>query len=196
MSCHRIRSLVPDPDNPDCPAAFRDKVVDRLLDATRAESSKAIFAARIGSDPDPYRPDQRSKTRRVTACSRSSPNGPRSSLPSSRAASGKSPEPDEVLDNRSLVKWETSDPGERTGPRSAAHRPRTGAHAVMAGRRHRSWTLRGRRRDSPRGFRLGCQAIANDYNPIAYLILRATCEFPRSSASRASESSRTLASRT
>ena len=27
--------------------------------------------------------------------------------------------------------------------------------------------------------RLGCQAIANDYNPVAYLILRATCEFPQ-----------------
>src|SRR5262249_11115658 len=27
--------------------------------------------------------------------------------------------------------------------------------------------------------RLGCQSIANDYNPVAYLILRATCEFPQ-----------------
>ena len=27
--------------------------------------------------------------------------------------------------------------------------------------------------------RLGAQAIANDYNPVAYLILRATCEFPQ-----------------
>ena len=27
--------------------------------------------------------------------------------------------------------------------------------------------------------RLGCQAIANDYNPVAHLILRATCEFPQ-----------------
>jgi adenine-specific DNA methylase len=27
--------------------------------------------------------------------------------------------------------------------------------------------------------RLGCQPIANDYNPVAYLILRATCEFPQ-----------------
>ncbi|MBW2149115.1 MAG: hypothetical protein JRI22_19080, partial [Deltaproteobacteria bacterium] len=27
--------------------------------------------------------------------------------------------------------------------------------------------------------RLGCKPIANDYNPVAYLILRATCEFPQ-----------------
>ena len=27
--------------------------------------------------------------------------------------------------------------------------------------------------------RLGCQAIANDYNPVAHLILRATCELPQ-----------------
>lgn len=27
--------------------------------------------------------------------------------------------------------------------------------------------------------RLGCQAIANDYNPVAHLILRATCEYPQ-----------------
>src|SRR5207248_1938408 len=27
--------------------------------------------------------------------------------------------------------------------------------------------------------RLGCQAIANDLQPVAYLLLRATCEFPQ-----------------
>ena len=35
--------------------------------------------------------------------------------------------------------------------------------------------------------RLGCQAIANDYNPVAYLILRATCEFPQKYGQRLAE---------
>ncbi|MBW2009999.1 MAG: DNA adenine methylase, partial [Deltaproteobacteria bacterium] len=83
------------------------------------------------------------------------------------------------LDARSLVKWETCDPDNPQGREvlriarelvKIAHGGKTptvldpfaggGAIPLEAGR-------------------LGCRAIANDYNPVAHLILRATCEFPQ-----------------
>jgi len=172
-------SLVPDPDDPACPKEFRD-AVERLLKTDIPSELKYYRRGRKAvPDNDPYRPyeeiDDTLRNRLLMFVAKWSPEA----LAFEHGKSDKSPKPKELLDDRSLVKWETSDPDNPQGReilRVANELIRTanggeaptvldpfaggGAIPLEAGR-------------------LGCQAIANDYNPVAYLILRATCEFPQ-----------------
>jgi len=108
----------------------------------------------------------------------------------------KAPAPAQMLDDRCLVKWETSDPENEQG-RAVLEIARE--LIAIANRELRIAKLpkienRKSEIENPpvvldpfagggaiplEATRLGCQAIANDYNPVAYLILRATCEFPQ-----------------
>jgi adenine-specific DNA methylase len=82
-----------------------------------------------------------------------------------------------MLDDRCLVKWETSDPENEQGreilkiARELIHIANDGKTPVMLD------PFSGGGAIPLEATRLGVQAIANDYNPVAYLILRATCEF-------------------
>ncbi|MBI3303012.1 MAG: DNA adenine methylase, partial [Deltaproteobacteria bacterium] len=84
-----------------------------------------------------------------------------------------------MLDDRCLVKWETSDPESEQGrevlriARELVRLANGGTIPVVLD------PFAGGGAIPLEATRLGCQAIANDYNPVAYLILRATCEFPQ-----------------
>ncbi|MEW6307571.1 MAG: DUF1156 domain-containing protein [Bacillota bacterium] len=172
-------SLVPDPDDPRCPADFRAAVERHLKTHVPAELRYYLRGRHSHRDEDPYRPydgmPDTLRNRLLMFIAKWSPE----SLTFEAGKRKNAPVPKELLDDRSLVKWETSDPENAQGQEilriarqlvKAAHRgdvPRVldpfaggGAIPLEAGR-------------------LGCQAIANDYNPVAYLILRATCEFPQ-----------------
>lgn len=91
----------------------------------------------------------------------------------------KSLRPRELLDDRSLVKWETSDPDNAQGKEVL----RIARELVRIANNGKIPTVldpfSGGGAIPLEAGRLGCQAIANDYNPVAYLIIRATCEFPQ-----------------
>ena len=172
-------SLVPDPDDPRCPTDFRD-AVERNLKSQVPELLK--FYSRGHEhlrDEDPYRPydgvEDTPRNRLLIFIAKWSPE----SLAFEAGARQKAAAPKELLDDRSLVKWETSDPENVQGQEvlriarelvRVAHGGNVpivldpfaggGAIPLEAGR-------------------LGCRAIANDYNPVAHLILRATCELPQ-----------------
>lgn len=96
-----------------------------------------------------------------------------------KGKNGEPPAPAEMLDNRCLVKWETSDPKNLQGrevlriARELIRVANGGNIPVVLD------PFAGGGAIPLEAARLGCQAIANDYNPVAYLILRATCEFPQ-----------------
>lgn len=172
-------SLVPDPDDPRCPADFRAAVERHLKTQVPAELKHYWRGRQSHRDEDPYRPyegmEDTLRNRLLMFIAKWSPKA----LAFEHDQSGKEPKPAELLDDRSLVKWETSDPENPQGREvlriarelvKVAHGGRVptvldpfaggGAIPLEAGR-------------------LGAQPIANDYNPVAYLILRATCEFPQ-----------------
>lgn len=172
-------SLVPDPDDPQCPADFRAAVERHLK--THVPGSLKYY--RCGQehrrDEDPYCPyegvQDTLRNRLLMFVAKWSPE----SLAFEAGKRQKAPSPKELLDDRCLVKWETSDPENVQGVAilsiardliSIAYNGATptvldpfaggGAIPLEAGR-------------------LGCRAIANDYNPVAHLLLRATCEWPQ-----------------
>lgn len=172
-------SLVPDPDDPRCPDEFQRAVERHLKTHIPAELKYYRRGREFHRDEDPYHPydgiADTLRNRLLTFVAKWSPEA----LAFETGKSVKEPKPAELLDDRSLVKWETSDPDNSQGRevlRIARELIRTayeekiptvldpfaggGAIPLEAGR-------------------LGCQPIANDYNPVAYLILRATCEFPQ-----------------
>ncbi|MYB06458.1 MAG: DUF1156 domain-containing protein [Gemmatimonadetes bacterium] len=172
-------SLVPDPDHPQCPADFR-RAVGRLLKTHVPTALKHYRRGReIHRDEDPYRPYEgipdTLRHRLLMFIAKWSPE----SLAFDAGKRETPAPPKQLLDDRSLVKWEVSDPGspqglavlriarELVGVAHSGDVPTVldpfaggGAIPLEAGR-------------------LGCQAIGNDYNPVAHLILRATCEFPQ-----------------
>lgn len=172
-------SLVPDPDDSRCPQEFRD-LVERHLKTKVPILLKSYRRGRNSiRDEDPYRPYEgipdTLRNRLLMFVAKWSKEW----LEFEGGKTARKPEPKEMLDDRSLVKWETSNPDNPQGQEilriardlvKAAHGGETptvldpfaggGAIPLEAGR-------------------LGCQPIANDYNPVAYLILRATCEFPQ-----------------
>jgi len=193
-------SLVPDPDNPECPPEFRN-AVERLL---RDEVPSILKRYRQGRDwlaDEPYRPYDRIpdtlRNRLLTFIARWSP----AYLRWEKDPSGKPPATKEMLDDRCLIKWETSDPENEQGKEVL----RIARELIRIANIHQTlpsspplvkgaggiWREVGS--EMPvlldpfagggaiplEASRLGCQPIANDYNPVAYLILRATCEFPQ-----------------
>lgn len=172
-------SLVPDPDDPRCRADFQD-AVRRYLEAQVPKPLKHYRRGREHRlDEDPYRPydgvEDTLRNRLLMFIAKWSPE----SLAFESGSRQKAPAPKELIDDRSLVKWETSDPDNVQGQEvlriarelvRVAHGgdvptvldPFAGGGAIPL-----------------ESGRLGCRAIANDYNPVAHLILRATCEWPR-----------------
>ena len=172
-------SLVPDPDDLRCPAEFREAVERNLKTHLPTELKYCHRGRHVHRDDDPYRPYEGMpdtlRNRLLMLIAKWSPE----SLAFEAGKAEKEPDPKYLLDDRSLVKWETSDPENAQGREvlriarelvKIAHGGKVptvldpfaggGAIPLEAGR-------------------LGCQTIANDYNPVAYLILRATCEFPQ-----------------
>jgi adenine-specific DNA methylase len=172
-------SLVPDPDDPCCPEEFRRAVERYLKTHVPAELKYYRRGREVLRDEDPYRPydgvPDTLRNRLLMFIAKWSPEA----LDFERGKRPKPPKPKELLDDRSLVKWETSDPENPQGQK-VLHIARELVKTAYNG-------------DIPvvldpfagggaiplEAGRLGCRPIANDYNPVAYLILRATCEFPQ-----------------
>lgn len=172
-------SLVPDPDDPACPEEFRQAVKQFLKDEVPSKLKCYARGRNTVPDEDPYRPyagvPDTLRNRLLMFIAKWSPE----SLAFNVGKSGKKPEPKELLDNRSLVKWETSDPENPQG-REILHIARELVRAANGGEPPTVLDpFAGGGAIPLEAGRIGCRAIANDYNPVAYLILRATCEFPQ-----------------
>lgn len=178
-------SLVPDPDHAECPPEFRDAVT-RLLKTNVASNLKSYYnGKRQVTDKDPYKPYKNlpdtPRNRLLTFIAKWSPE--KIAFDSGKPLEGqgkvKEPKPAEILDDRCLVKWETSDPENEQGheilriARELVRIANDGQVPVVLD------PFAGGGAIPLEATRLGAQAIANDYNPVAYLILRATCEFPQ-----------------
>jgi adenine-specific DNA methylase len=104
-----------------------------------------------------------------------------------RGEDGKPPPPKQLLDDRCLIKWETSDPENAQGRAVLA----IARELIRVAHNGNVPTVldpfAGGGSIPLEAVRLGCRAIANDYNPVAYLILRATCEFPQKYGKRLAE---------
>lgn len=172
-------SLVPDPDHAECPAEFSDAIT-RLLKTGVPPLLKGYGKGRKAkTDPDPYRPyngiADTPRNRLLTFIAKWSPEW----ISFEKGENSKQPKPEEMLDARSLVKWETSDPDAEQG-RAILKIARELVQIANSGKAPRLLDPFGGGGAIPlEATRLGCQAIANDYNPVAYLILRASCEFPQ-----------------
>jgi len=172
-------SIVPDPDDPRCPGAFSG-AVERLL---RTDISKELKHYTRGhthhEDEDPYRPyegmSDTLRNRLLMFIAKWSPE----SLAFEEGKRKAAPAPKELLDDRSLVKWETFDRGNLQG-RAVLKTAQEILKAACDGYAPSVLDpFAGGGAIPLEAGRLGCQPIANDYNPVAYLILRATCEFPQ-----------------
>jgi len=171
-------SLVPDPDDPRCPLVFRAAVECFLKARVSAELKQYFRGRKAVKDEDPYRPYEgvpdTLRNRLLMFIARWSPEAM-----AFEKKGGKEPDPKELLDDRSLAKWETSDPANPQRQeilriaRELVKAANGGAAPVVLD------PFAGGGAIPLEAGRLGCQAIANDYNPVAYLILRATCEFPQ-----------------
>ncbi len=210
-------SLVPDPDHAECPPEFRD-AVNRLLKTNVPKILKAYSnGKRQIPDNDPYKPYKNlpdtPRNRLLTFIAKWSPQ--KIAFDTGKPLEGngqlKPPNPNELLDDRSLVKWETSNPANEQGRAvlevarelvRIAHRGwesvnrQTSSVARQASSENQKSEIKNLKSEIQNvpvvldpfagggaipleATRLGAQAIANDYNPVAYLILRATCEFPQ-----------------
>lgn len=172
-------SLVPDPEDPRCPAEFRAAVERHLKTHVPAELKYYRRGRQIHRDEDPYRPYEGMpdtlRNRLLMFIAKWSPE----SLAFEEGKANKEPEPKYLLDDRSLVKWETSDPENPQG-REVLRIARELVKVAYGGEVPTVLDpFAGGGAIPLEAGRLGCQAIANDYNPVAYLILCATCEFPQ-----------------
>lgn len=172
-------SLVPDPDDPECPENFRSAVDQYLRTNVPSELKYYCRGRNVVRDEDPYAPyngiPDTPRNRLLMFIAKWSPEA----LAFEHGKSSNAPKPAELLDDRSLVKWETSDPENHQGreilriARELIQIAHDGKIPVVLD------PFAGGGAIPLEAGRLGCQAIANDYNPVAYLILRATCEFPQ-----------------
>ena len=172
-------SLIPDPDDPRCPEEFGRAVEKHLRTYVSSDLKYYRRGRETHRDEDPYHPydgiPDTLRNRLLTFIAKWSPEA----LAFETGKSTKEPKPAELLDDRSLVKWETSDPDNLQGQEVL----RIARELVKATNGGKIPTVL----DSFAGGgaipleagRLGCHPIANDYNPVAYLILKATCEFPQ-----------------
>ncbi len=172
-------SLVPDPDDPRCPRAFRLAVESHLKLHVPSELHYFRKGRKVVRDEDPYRPygdvEDTLRNRLLMFIARYS----RDFLDFHSGQTDKEPETRQVLDDRSLVKWETGDLENPQGQevlriaRELVRIANGGRPPVVfdpfAGGGAIPLEVR----------RLGGQAIANDYNPVAHLIVRATCDYPQ-----------------
>lgn len=172
-------SLVPDPDDPRCPEDFKIAVEKYLKSNIPSELKYYRRGRNVIRDEDPYRPYEEIpdnlRNRLLMFIAKWSPEA----SAFEHGKSSKAPKPAELLDDRSLVKWETSDPENPQG-REILRIARELVKIAYGGRVPTVLDpFAGGGAIPLEAGRLGCQPIANDYNPVAYLILRATCEFPQ-----------------
>ncbi|MBU4291678.1 MAG: DUF1156 domain-containing protein [Verrucomicrobia bacterium] len=172
-------SLVPDPDDPQCPTAFKKLVSKHLKDSVpKALQFTASGKYRI-PDPDPYRPYENMPDTLRNRLLMFIAKWSRTALDFETGKTNKQPKPAEMLDDRSLIKWETSDPANNQGREVL----RIARELIAAANDGSTPTVldpfAGGGAIPLEAGRLGCQPIANDYNPVAYLILRASCEWPQ-----------------
>ena len=172
-------SLVPDPDDPRCPEDFR-RAVERHLKTHVPETLKHYTRGRkLVRDEDPYRPygdiPDTLRNRLLMFLAKWSPE----TLAFEAGKSEQEPKSPFLLDDRSLVKWETSDPENAQG-REVLRIAREMVKVAYGGRTPVVLDpFVGGGAIPLEAGRLGCCPVANDYNPVAYLIVRATCEFPQ-----------------
>jgi len=172
-------SIVPDPDNPLCPADFRAAVEHYLKAQVPAELKHYRRGRESHRDEDPYQPYQDMqdslRNRLLMFIAKWSPESLAFEVGKRKNAAA----PRELLDDRSLVKWETSNP-ENTQGLEVLHIARELVKVANEGEVPTVLDpFAGGGAIPLEAGRLGCGAIANDYNPVAHLILRATCEFPQ-----------------
>lgn len=173
-------SLVPDPDDPRCPKAFR-AAVERLLKDKVPSVLKAYAKGKTWTnDPHPYRPYKNIpdtlRNRLLVFIAKWSPQ----KIDYEQGEEDvDEPGVSETLDDRCLAKWETSDPESPQGQAVLG----IARELVRIANGGEAPTLldpfSGGGAIPLEGERLGAQSIANDYNPVAHLILRATCEYPQ-----------------
>lgn len=172
-------SLMPDPDHPECPPAFR-KAVERHLKSHVPDALRSYRRGRVVHlDPDPYLPyegiDDTLRNRLLTFVGKWSPEWLAFELGKSKTK----PKPELMLDDRSLVKWETCDPDNEQG-RKILWVARELVRAANGGQVPTMIDpFSGGGAMPLEAARIGCKPFANDYNPVAHLTLRATCEFPQ-----------------
>lgn len=171
-------TLVPDPDSPYCPLEFK-QAVEKYLKIQVSTILQYSDCAKNIIDKDPYKPYEGMKDTLRNRLLMFVAKWSSKYIDFEKGKTNKEPKSDEMLDNRSLVKWETSNPENHQGQEilriaseliKIAHNgkiplvfdPFSGGGSIPL-----------------EASRIGCQAIANDYNPVAYLILRAACEFPQ-----------------
>lgn len=172
-------SIVLDPDHSACPREFRE-AVQQLLRASVPQKLRFYRRGRkVIQSPDPYRPYENIadtlRNRLLTFIAKWSPeylafeDGTESAEPNSRIR----------LDDRCLVKWETTDPKNDQGQEVL----RVARDLVSAAQRAGVPTVldpfAGGGVIPLEAARLGCSAIANDYNPVAHIIQHATCCYPQ-----------------
>jgi len=170
-------SLVPDPDDARCPAEFRG-AVERTL-KTRVPSSLKTYARgrKHERDEDPYKPyegiEDTLRNRLLTFVAKWAPEA----WAFEKGKSAKEPKPENLLDDRSLSKWETGDPDNEQG-REVLRVARELIRVACAGKAPSVFDpFSGGGTIPLEAGRLGAQPIANDYSPVAYLVLRGTCEY-------------------
>lgn len=172
-------SLVPDPDDALCPPAFRDLVAKHLRDAVPGVLRAVPSGKNWLPDFDPYKPfgevPDTLRNRLLAFVAKWS----RDYHDFDTGRSSEEPKPEEMLDPRCLAKWETSDPQNAQGREVL----RVAHELVVAANKGLVPTVldpfSGGGAIPLEAGRIGAQPLANDYNPVAYLILRATCEYPQ-----------------
>lgn len=186
-------SLVPDPDHPDCPPAFREAVEQHLKSNVPDVLRSYKRGKTVHLDPDPYRPydgqPDTLRNRLMMFIAKWSPEW----IAFEAGKSQTEPNPDNMLDDRSLVKWETSAPSFHVGVKKGQPIHASNKVGLQILRIARELTCIANGGTRPvvldpfsgggaiplEAGRLGGNAVANDYNPVAYLVLRATCEYPQ-----------------
>jgi adenine-specific DNA methylase len=172
-------TLVPDPDDARCLAEFRALIERHLKTNVPGELQHYTRGRELHRDPDPYRPydgvPDTLRNRLLMFIAKWSPEA----LAFEAGKASKAPKPVELLDDRSLVKWEISDPQNAQG-REVLRIAREFIGAAYGGSFPRVLDpFSGGGAIPLEAGRLGCQAIAGEYNPVAAQVLRATCEFPQ-----------------
>ena len=172
-------SLVPDPDDAECPPEFT-RAVQRLLKDDVPSALQTYGRGRNAlRDTDPYRPyeelDDTPRNRLLSFIAKWS----RPWLDFERGLTATQPPVKQRLDDRSLVKWETSDPANVQGQEVL----RIARELVQIANGGETPTVldpfAGGGSIPLEALRVGCSTLANDYNPVACLVLRATCDLPR-----------------
>jgi adenine-specific DNA methylase len=171
-------SLVPDPDDSRCPTEFVAATERMLKNEVPSELRYLRRGREVRRDPDPYRPydgvPDTLRNRLLCFIAKWSPEAHAFEA----GKSGKPPKPDQLLDDRSLVKWETGDSDSLQG-REVLRIARDLVRVANGGEAPTALDpFAGGGAIPLEMARLGCRPIANDYSPVAYLILRGTCELP------------------